>query len=571
MVVSWEGLRVRVFMFELFKSTWFTNNYNMRNSLYSVTVDEALLSVGGSARYQKHLLLLVCGIWFIQSLFSANIAFLLNHPDKECENDDCCSQYSNTKNISNSNPAFSWILVCSTNSRLALLSKIYFGCLSLGIFLICYLSNYFSRKTIIIVSLAITSICEFSLTMCKSSELITIFYIFSGIFIGGSTINSYIYIHECVEGDVRHWCTCFIFISWGLGLISNEVMSRVGLDWNLYTIIISCSNILLIPPLFRFYESPRFLAANQGKYTEARKILNQIASYNSRSEFTEMLEGEKVIGYHESGSITSPASPNHSSKYSFVPISNGIVSVSESEMQDVKKFGLKDLITLKSLRTSLNISIYIWTCISLAYYTVVFSMPHNLINSSTQNLVMLSIEIITLIVVCFLLNKFGRQLSLVIHLAIASACCLLTLAFISEHYPNDTIRKVNKMFQITLLLVSRFALVSSKLASFLFITESFPTNVRSIVFGVVASVSVVAHAFFPFIFELGKIIGIHGLFFVSLLLVISSFCSCLLHDTLGKNMEDYVEEEKETMHSPKNQGIELSRRRFQAFNEEVSS
>jgi hypothetical protein len=156
-------------------------------------------------------------------------------------------------------------------------------------------------------------------------------------------------------------------------------------------------------------------------------------------------------------------------------------------------------------------------------------------------------------------------------LAIASACCLLTLAFISEHYPNKTILKVNKMFQIILLSVSRFALVSSKLSSFLFITECFPTNVRSIVFGLVASVSIAAQAFFPFIFELGKIIGIHGLFFVSLLLVVSSFCSCLLHDTFGKNMEDYVEEEKETMHSPRNQGIELSRRRFQAFNEEVSS
>ena len=34
----------------------------MRNSLYSVSLDDALISIGGHGLYQKHLLIIISGI-----------------------------------------------------------------------------------------------------------------------------------------------------------------------------------------------------------------------------------------------------------------------------------------------------------------------------------------------------------------------------------------------------------------------------------------------------------------------------------------------------------------------------
>lgn len=525
----------------------------MRNSLYSVSLEDALSVVGSKGKYQKHLLIVTCGIWLSQALFMMNLPYLLSHPDSECADDNCCEDYKKNPEIKISNPAFEWELICSQKYKSSLISLLYFTGLGFGTCSLSYLANRFGRKSIIIICLIVTSITNLLASASPNAEFFMVCSLLSGIFIGGCTITSFVFVQECVDGEIRNIYTGFIFSSWGIGMCLMSLLNWAISEWRIHMILIGCSNFIWVPFVLRFYESPRFLASNQGKYALARVILNNIARYNGSSEFTEMLEGEKLIGYQESGTSQSLPSPTHGVKYSFVPISNGIVSVSESEVVDIKKYSFLDLTKLDSIRRPLFITSYLWLIISLGYYAVVFSIPHYVGSPYLNGFLMALAETISCFIVALLLNKLGRQLSFVINFGVAGVCCLLALAFISKSYPNLTIMKINKTIQIILISVARFAIVTLRLTGYIYTVEVFPTSVRSLVFGVLGLVSVIGGAAAPIIIVLGEVAKIHGLFFVGLLLVSASFASCLLPETLGKSMEDYVDEEKECMASPKNQ------------------
>jgi Na+/melibiose symporter-like transporter len=264
-----------------------------------------------------------------------------------------------------------------------------------------------------------------------------------------------------------------------------------------------------------------------------------------------MLEGEKVIGYQDTSKHTpNSESTSSASKYSFVPISNGIVSVTESESKVVKRYSCCDLIRLNSLRKVFLVMSFLWFILSFSYYGVVFSIPHYLGNPQLNGTIMALSETISCIAMAFLLNKIGRQLGFVLNFGIAGVCCLMALAFINSSSKNSIIRSANHIIQLILLSLARFSIASVRLISYIYAVECFPTSVRSLVFGVLGLISLIGSLCCPLIIMLGSIISIHPLFFIGLLLIAGSFFSCLLTETLGKNMEDYVEEEKEEMRNP---------------------
>lgn len=546
----------------------------MRNSLYSVTLDEALTVVGGHGRYQKHLLVTVSGIWLSQALFMMNLPYLLSHPESDSQDSNYCN--SNTSNSDVSNPAYEWNLVCSHKYKTTLIYLSYFFGLGIGTYLISYLANRYGRKPITISGLIMTAITQMICSASPSAEFFMAFSLISGIFVGGTTMTSFIYIHECVDGEYRNIYSGIIFSAWGLGMCLMSVINWTVTQWRIHLVLIGIANIIWVPFLLRFYESPRFLASNQGKYTKARYIINCIASYNSNPQFTEMLEGEKVIGYQEANiSIHHSESTSAISKYSFVPISQGIISVTESELKDIKRHNFCDLLKYSSIRRTFIVMTYIWFVLSLSYYGVVFSIPHYVGNPQINGFIMALAETVSCLLMAFLLNKVGRQMGFIINLGGAGVCCLMALAFIHSSASSEAVGKVNKVIQIVLISLARFAIAAVRLISYIYAVECFPTSIRSLVFGILGLVSLIGSIFSPLIIVLSSAITIHPLFFIGLFLITASFFSCLLTETLGKNMEDYLEEEKEEMRNPEqgSNSIELqgntgTTRKFQKMADE---
>jgi MFS family permease len=153
----------------------------------------------------------------------------------------------------------------------------------------------------------------------------------------------------------------------------------------------------------------------------------------------------------------------------------------------------------------------------------------------------------------------------------------MALAFINSTSTNGVIQSANHVIQLILLSLARFSIAAVRLISYIYAVECFPTSVRSLVFGVLGLMSLIGSICCPLIIMLGNTIKIHPLFFIGLLLITGSFFSCLLTETLGKNMEDYVEEEKEEMRNPESSGsielpqaatLQTTKRKFEKLNEE---
>jgi MFS family permease len=522
----------------------------MRNSLYSVSLEDALQTVGGHGKYQKHLLITVSSVWLVQAMFMMNLPYMLSTPTLICEQENCCHGKFEISKDSIQNLANEWELACGKEYKSTLISLAYFIGFGIGTYFISYLANRYGRKVITISSLVITSVNLFISAASPSPEFFMVFSLISGVFVGGTSITAFIYIHECVDGDYRNIYAGVVFAAWGLGMMIMSLINIGISEWRVHMIIIGMLNLIIALPLMKFYESPRFLASNQGKYSKARYILNLIASYNKKQPFAEMLEGEKVIGYQEPNTNPVSESTTTSPKYSFVPISNGIISVAESESTDIKRYSCCDIIKLKSIRRVVIVISLLWFILSFSYYGVVFSIPNYIGNPHLNGMIIALAETLSYIVMAFILNKIGRVLGLIINFGVSGVCCLMALAFIHSSCSNDIVCKANSIVQLTLLSLARFSIASVRLISYIYAVEYFPTSVRSLVFGLLGLISLLGSICCPLLILLSSIIKIHPLFFIGLLLVTASFFSCLLTETLGKNMEDYVDEEKEEMKNP---------------------
>ena len=186
---------------------------------------------------------------------------------------------------------------------------------------------------------------------------------------------------------------------------------------------------------------------------------------------------------------------------------------------------------------------------------------------------MAAAESLSCLIISVLLNKIGRQLGFVINFGVSGICCLMALAFISSSCSNNAICKVNIIIQLILISTARFSIASVRLISYIYAVEYFPTSVRSIVFGVLGLISLIGSIFCPLLIMVCSIININPLFFIGILLVAVSFLSCTLKETLGNNMEDYVEEEKEEMKNPESSSTRKasnnSNRKFEKLAEDV--
>jgi hypothetical protein len=91
---------------------------------------------------------------------------------------------------------------------------------------------------------------------------------------------------------------------------------------------------------------------------------------NKKVKFQGLLEGEKVIGYHEGTQSTASTLPEKKSLFSYVNAASGIIGVSEAELKNVKAYSFADLCKAESIRGLWIVSMLIWFCLNLSYFTI---------------------------------------------------------------------------------------------------------------------------------------------------------------------------------------------------------
>lgn len=113
----------------------------MRNSLYSVSFDDAIETIGGKHKYQKFLLVFMAVVWATQAFFVVTLKFLLKKPILECDLNDCCKGDYTISEDSLDNISKEFELVCGSDYKIELIMMYYYSGVGSGMFLLSWLAN----------------------------------------------------------------------------------------------------------------------------------------------------------------------------------------------------------------------------------------------------------------------------------------------------------------------------------------------------------------------------------------------------------------------------------------------
>jgi len=515
----------------------------MRNSIYSVTVEEALTSVRGTGFYQRLVAAICTAGWVVQGFATSSFLLSLYRPQLDCDSSDCCeTDYQ----VSTQGAAKDWDLVCDTEGVLKNLNVLFLVSLGAGGLLCLFVSHYKGRKGLSFIGALVAGT---GMMISAGSPSVGIFgasLVFTAVALAGATLGTYLLMIESLTHYNRALFSCVIFAGWNVGAVLSSISFGL-LEWREALVLGGLLEWLWIPVvLLKVFEPPRSLAVFRGKYSEARSIINLIARINQTGPFTEMLEGEKVIGYQEPvAQVDEEKSQSTQStrKYSFIAISNGIVSVTEAELKNLRRLNILHLFSLSSVRKRTLLLLVVFA--TLEFSDSIFGQYPIISEKKYLNeLVLLVFEVVGYSISTLLLQSSGRVLGLIMNLSMAGAASMLAVAFDSSECATDATCRIQVSVFTTLLILGRLGVRSGKLVSLLLGTEMLPTSIRSLGLGL--------------IWAAGKTLAIGGVFYLQKEAVIlsggflmtSAFLACGLPETLGSPMEDFVDEEQEEMKNP---------------------
>ena len=531
----------------------------MRNSIYSITLDEAISAVGGHHTYQKRALCVICLLCFTVGTSVFAVDFMTAEPKLTCAGGSCGSVKPcdapnfEVSDDSPKTPATEWRLLCSESLFVHMLNWVYCGSLALGALFFSCVERSIGRKRTMHWSSGLGLIA--GACVCGSPYFYTLYgsMALKGIADAGVGLTAAISVVEMTDGGFRSW---FVGAGMGAGTLGYFAGYGTGLLLPHWRVVAMLPPILFVlsQPLFRFLlESPRYLAAIKGKYPSSRNVLQLISSTNRHPHFNDMLEGEKVIGYQETDKPQTLVDTNSSSsrdvagKLVFVPITNGIVSVSQGDTKSMKRFYHWDLVRLESTRGVFLICGLGWMSVTITLCALT-SLP-----GTGQWLVVLSMtlsDLLSILITAAIVNKMGRLSVNITYMAICGLCCVLTIAFISPNCHPEGLCRINEVMRGLMLHSARLFAKAELFLLCLYTLELFPTVVRFPGLSLCVCLSAAVYfawavlSFFVYV-DLIPVLLISG---IACLLL--SILACVLPDSSIEELLDYVAEEVEEMKKP---------------------
>lgn len=523
----------------------------MRNSIYSITLDEALTAVGGHHKYQWQSLVLCVFLCFTAGVSAYSVTFFMEKPGLKCEGeacDECVSPVVEGETYAT--PATEWSMICGRAYMQNALAILYLSGAAFGAMLLSGFEHSLGRRKSLHISVFGGVLTGIAITGAPYWQLLILALPWKGASDLSLVIIPALLVVETTDGVYRNWCLTGLFAAASTGFITAYFVGTFLPYWRFLSLFATFMYCFCFPVTTQVHESPRYLSAIKGKYLQARLQLQHIATVNQKPAFNDMLEGEKVIGYQqesEDAHLSNSSTRDATGKLVFVPITKGIVSVSQGETRSVKRYRHWHLLTLGSCRGQFVVGVVTWASLSLTYRSL-WEVPGDGIPVVVAG--MWLADLLFLAGSGYLVSHIGRLGISITYLAIGGLCTILTVAFISPNCHPEGLCQVERVIETLLLHTGRFCVKAEAYVLALYTLESFPTNVRLLAIGQYGALSALIWLLFPFIdkgLQAGK---------VSILLLcgvgelICSIISCLLSDVDVDELPDYVEEEKSEMSKP---------------------
>lgn len=331
-----------------------------------ISLEKALEFVGDNSQYQKKVIYLFSIQWVLFCFLLMGMPFLLSSPEFLCPGNQSCDEIAaceaSTFQIdeihSPNSIAVDFQLYCSRKFYVGLCGFMFFLGSLFGGFIFPNISERKGRRAALLLSCIIASLGTIVLGIINDISMALLCFLLVGMAFNGFETTSVVYINEISGERFRNFATMTLTVVWAFGQIIYAGVAYFINEWRVICIaVMGVPFFIVFILLIRLIlETPKFLIS-QNKYLEARIILNHIALYNKRPQFTYRLEGE-LEEFRQIGKYSDPT-----------PIEKDYVRI-QSE-----NYGYIDLFRYGSLRVLTLILLFLWFFKYFTYFGLAFSLP----------------------------------------------------------------------------------------------------------------------------------------------------------------------------------------------------
>ena len=496
----------------------------MRNSLYSVTLDEALEVVGGHHPYQLQLITQA-------TLFSAAIGITLKSVDFMTSKEAEMNSFGK-----------------GNEGEFGPVKELFSLGITLGAVLFGVLVDLIGRRKSLQIAVFLAMISTAVTSASLSSAFLYLSTPLCGFTTAGVFLSTLLSMVEVTDSHYRLRSPAVAVTAIIISYSGLSLLAVFLLQWRTLWMIAAVSWACCLPLTQNVLESPRYLAVIIGKYSQTRAILQEITTINHKSRFTGMLEGEKVIGYQEPSAQDAPentvSNPDTSNKLAFAPITAGIVSVSQAENTHIKRYFYWHLVLLASLRGNFVGCAVVWMCLSFAECSLV-KENERIIEYGGAAGATIGIWLLLL-----LAQRLGRLHTLLITF-IFTGISSLTGLILANHVCSSLITcTLNAIISSSALFVALTGAISAQCILLLYTTERFPSAIRSLILAFYMALWAAISFICPLFQSVLKKFELSPVLLSGLTLLCVCPLLCLLEETLGEEQSDYLQEEQEEMKKP---------------------
>ncbi|XP_069936748.1 organic cation transporter protein [Cherax quadricarinatus] len=321
---------------------------------------------------------------------------------------------------------------------------------------------------------------------------------------------------EFVGTKWRTFTGIIIEIPFALGEAMTGVLAVFIRDWRWLIVAVTAPAFLLVSYTWLMPESVRWLMA-QGRRGEARKIIETVGRVNNVEVPRHLLDDHNVE----------------------VPTTDGTSSVSASQIELVneplhkdKIKTLVDLLRTPKTRMRTCIMFFFLSVCALVYYGLSSNSGSLGGNIFVNFIVIMLIEIPSYIFSFFILDRMGRKGSLSFVFLLGGFSCLIS-GFIPEGYD---------WLVVVLSMLGKFGIAAAFAIAFVYSTEIFPTEYRSVGVGACSMCSRLGGILAPFIASLSDIYKPLPLLLMGVLSLVSGGLMVFMPETVGCELPQTLQE-----------------------------
>ncbi|XP_069105025.1 solute carrier family 22 member 21-like [Argopecten irradians] len=395
-----------------------------------------------------------------------------------------------------------WTLICDQDSIASTITTIQMAGLLVSGVTSGHMADFIGRKPTFFLSLLIMVIFNTVAGFSVSWEMFAILRFCLGFGIGCYLTVFYNFLIEFTPGRYRALVTAFP--AWGIWACVFGFVSMWLHDWKYLHYATAIMTFPLILCWWTIPESFRYLVSHN-RIAEAETIIRRMASLNGRP--TPDLEKLRFMA-------------------------------DEDMKTEEKKYTIKDLVVDNTLLKTTFLLGVGWLSCGYGYYCISFGVQ-SLSGNLYLNMFLLSaVEVPAQVVTYFLSNTIGRRRTAIALLALGGlAGFMVAAAEISDW-------SVKGQLMNGFALTAKLCVASGWAALMLLTTETYPTVVRNIGYGLHNSISRVGAMVAPKVIYLNKYSPGLMYFLFGGLMILSAGCTSLLLETKGKHMEDLIKTDK---------------------------